>query len=130
MAALGSPPSSEMGEEVEKKRSCNSVMPSKTASAGTSTPGSRCNSNSKISAFAGKSFLLNNPPVVGADGELVRIGKAVTQSLLPILDSRYKKLKLLQLEEEIRDLKNRLKLAARAAKSSKVIFQAPLSREG
>src|SRR3989449_3412449 len=71
--------------------------------------------------FRWEKFLAEQPPVVGADGELVRIGKAVNQSLLPILDSRYKKLKLLQLEEEIRDLKNRLKLAARLAKSSKVI---------
>src|SRR5207244_12719651 len=36
---------------------------------------------------------------------------------------RFKKLKLLQLEEELRDLKNRLKLAARVAKASKVIGQ-------
>src|SRR5260370_26044251 len=49
------------------------------------------------------------------------MGRAVNNSPLPILDSRYKKLKLLQLEEEIRELKNRLKLAARLAKSSKVI---------
>jgi len=49
----------------------------------------------------------------------VRIGKAVNNSLLAILDSRFKKLKLVQLEEEIRDLKARLKLAARVAKSSK-----------
>jgi len=71
--------------------------------------------------FRWEKFLAEQPAVVGADGELVRIGKAVTNTLLPILDSRYKKLKLLQLEEEIRDLKNRLKLAARLAKSSKVI---------
>src|SRR5260370_33154102 len=73
--------------------------------------------------FRWEKFLAEQPPVVGADGELVRIGKAVTQSLLPILDSRDKKLQLLPLEEEIRDLKNRLKLAARAAKSSTVTSQ-------
>src|SRR5260370_30350885 len=70
--------------------------------------------------FRWEKFLAEQPPVLGADGELVRIGKAVNHALLPILDSRYKKLKLFQLEEEIRDLKNRLKLAARLAKSSKV----------
>src|SRR5712692_7852828 len=48
-----------------------------------------------------------------------RIGRAVNDSLLPVLDSRFKKLKLLQLEEELRDLRARLKLAARVAKSSK-----------
>jgi hypothetical protein len=54
---------------------------------------------------------------------LVRTHNAVTAALLPILDSRFKKLKLLQLEEEFRDLKNRLKLAARVAKASKAIGQ-------
>jgi very-short-patch-repair endonuclease len=47
----------------------------------------------------------------------------VTDALLPILDSRFKKLRLLQLEEEFRDLKSRLKLAGRLAKASKVIGQ-------
>src|SRR6202048_1531351 len=43
--------------------------------------------------------------------------------LLPILDSRFKKLKLLQLQEELGNLKSRLKLAARVARASKVIGQ-------
>jgi len=55
-------------------------------------------------------FLAEQPAVVGAHGELVRIGKAVTDSLLPILESRIKKQKLLQIEDELRDLKARLKL--------------------
>jgi len=73
--------------------------------------------------FRWEKFLAEQPAVVGSDGELVRIGLAVTDSLSPVLDSRFKKLKLLQLNEELRDLKNRLKLAARLAKSSKVIAQ-------
>src|SRR5439155_20490341 len=40
-------------------------------------------------------------------------------SLLTILDSRFKKLRLLQLAKEIRDLKAGLKFAVRVAKSSK-----------
>jgi very-short-patch-repair endonuclease len=48
---------------------------------------------------------------------------AVTDALLPILDSRIKKLRLFELEEEFRDLKSQLKLAARVAKASKVIGQ-------
>jgi len=39
-------------------------------------------------------FLAEQPAVVGSDGELVRIGIAVTDALLPIFDSRFKKLKL------------------------------------
>src|SRR5258706_13401370 len=73
--------------------------------------------------FRWEKFLAEQPAVVGSDGELVRIGLAVTDSLSPVLDSRFKKLKLLQLNEELRDLKNRLKLAARLAKSSKATAQ-------
>src|SRR5229473_4954748 len=51
------------------------------------------------------------------------LASAGRNSLLPILDSRFKKLKLVQLNEELRDLKGKLKLDARLAKSSKVIAQ-------
>src|SRR5882762_9170500 len=120
MASLGTPPSSEMGEEVEKTlmQFCDAIENCLGWHQHTWLP---LQQQLEDLGFRWEKFLAEQPPVVGADGELVRIGKAVTQSLLPILDSRYKKLKLLQLEEEIRDLKNRLKLAARAAKSSKVI---------
>src|SRR6267378_4531905 len=120
MAALGSPPSSEMGEEVEKTlmQFCDAIENCLGWHQHTWLP---LQQQLEDLGFRWERFLAEQPPVVGADGELLRIGKAVNQSLLPILDSRYKKLKLLQLEEELRDLKNRLKLAARAAKSSKVI---------
>ena len=120
MAALGSPPSSEMGEEVEKTlmQFCDSIENCLGWHQHTWLP---LQQQLEDLGFRWEKFLAEQPPVVGADGELVRIGKAVNQSLLPILDSRYKKLKLLQLEEQFRDLKNRLKLAARLAKSSKVI---------
>src|SRR6266403_1431322 len=68
-------------------------------------------------------FLAEQPAVVGPEGELARIHLAVTDALMPIFDSRFKKLRLLQLEEEFRDLKSRLKLAARVAKAAKVIGQ-------
>src|SRR5260370_31172517 len=73
--------------------------------------------------FRWDKFLAEQPAVLGSEGELARIPIAVTDALLPILDSRFKKLKLLPLEEDFRDLKTRLKLAARVAKSSKVIRQ-------
>jgi len=120
VAALGTPPSVEMGEEVEKTlmQFCDAIENCLGWHEHTWLP---LQQQLEDLGFRWEKFLAEQPPVVGADGELVRIGKAVNQSLLPILDSRYKKLKLLQLEEEIRDLKNRLKLAARLAKSSKVI---------
>src|SRR5260370_40664559 len=73
--------------------------------------------------FRWEKFLAEQPAVVGPDGELLRIGSAGTDSRLPILDSRFKKLKLVQLNEELRDLKGKLKLDARLAKSSTVIAQ-------
>src|SRR5882762_9708256 len=120
VAALGTPPSAEMGEEVEKTlmQFCDAIENCLGWHEHTWLP---LQQQLEDRGFRWENFLAEQPPVVGADGELVRLGKAVNQSLLPILDSRYKKLKLLQLEEEIRDLKNRLKLAARLAKSSKVI---------
>jgi len=122
VAALGTPPSSEMGEEVEKTlmQFCDSIENCLGWHEHTWLP---LEQQLEDLGFRWEKFLAEQPAVVGADGELVRIGKAVTNTLLPILDSRYKKRKLLQLEEEIRDLKNRLKLAARLAKSSKVISQ-------
>src|SRR6266576_1597110 len=120
VAALGTPPSAEMGEEVEKTlmQFCDAIENCLGWHEHTWLP---LQQQLEDLGFRWEKFLAKQPPVVGADGELVRIGKAVNQSLLLILDSRYKKLKLLQLEEEIRDLKNRLKLAARLAKSTKVI---------
>jgi len=120
MAALGTPPSAEMGEEVEKTlmQFCDAIENCLGWHEHTWLP---LQQQLEDLGFRWEKFLAEQPPVVGADGELVRIGKAVNQSLLPILDSCYQKLRLLQLEEEIRDLKNRLKLAARLAKSSKVI---------
>ncbi|PYU69461.1 MAG: hypothetical protein DMG49_13335, partial [Acidobacteria bacterium] len=120
VAALGTPPSSEMGEEVEKTlmQFCDSIENCLGWHEHTWLP---LQQQLEDLGFRWEKFLAEQPAVVGADGELVRIGKAVNQSLLAILDSRYKRLKLLQLEEEMRDLKNRLKLRARLAKSSKVI---------
>jgi very-short-patch-repair endonuclease len=120
VAALGTPSSSEMGEEVEKTlmQFCDSIENCLGWHEHTWLP---LQQQLEDLGFRWEKFLAEQPPVVGPDGELVRIGRAINTSLLPILDSRYKKLKLLQLEEENRDLKNRLKLAARVAKSSKVI---------
>jgi len=120
VAALGTPPSSEMGEEVEKTlmQFCDSIENCLGWHEHTWLP---LQQQLEDLGFRWEKFLAEQPAVVGPDGELVRIGRAINTSLLPILDSRYKKLKLLQLEEENRDLKNRLKLAGRVAKSSKVI---------
>jgi very-short-patch-repair endonuclease len=118
MAPLGTPASGEMGEEVEKTlmQFCDAIEDCLSWHEQTWLP---LQQQLEDLGFRWEKFLAEQPAVVGADGELVRIGKAVAHALLPILDSRFKKLRLLQLEAEQRDLKGRLKLAARLAKSSK-----------
>jgi very-short-patch-repair endonuclease len=122
VAALGTPRSDEMGEEIEKTlmQFCDAIEDCLRWYEHTWLP---LQQQLEDLGFRWEKFLAEQPAVVGPDGELVRIGIAVTDSLLPILDSRFKKLKLVQLNEELRDLKGKLKLDARLAKSSKVIAQ-------
>jgi very-short-patch-repair endonuclease len=122
VAVLGAPHSSEMSEDVEKTmiQYCDSIEDCLGWQEHTWRPLQR---RLEDSGFRWDKFLAEQPAVVGSDGELARIRLAVTDALLPILDSRFKKLRLLELEKEFRDLKGRLKLAARAAKASKVLSQ-------
>ena len=120
VATLGTSRSREMGEEVEKTllQYCDSIEDCLGWQEHTWLP---LQKRVEDVGFRWDKFLAEQPAVVGSDGELARIHIAVTGALLPILDSRFKKLRLLQLEEEFRDLKSRLKLAARVAKASKAI---------
>jgi len=122
VAALGTPRSQEMGEEIEKTQMqyCDSIEQCLDWQKNTWLP---LQQQLEDLGFRWEKFLAEQPPVVGPEGELARIHMAVTESLLPVLDSRFKKLRLLQLEEEFRDLKGRLKLTSRVAKASKVIGQ-------
>src|SRR6267142_638863 len=120
VAPLGTPHSGEMGEEVEKTliQFCDPIEDCLRWQERTWLP---LQQQLEDLGFRWEKFLAEQPAIVGSDGELIRIGLAVTDFLSPILDSRFKKLKLLQLNEELRELRNRLKLAARLAKSSKVV---------
>jgi very-short-patch-repair endonuclease len=122
VATLGAPRSSEMGEETEKTlmQYCDSIEDCLLWQERTWRP---LQERLEFIGFRWNKFLAEQPAVVGCDGELTRIHIAVTDALLPILDSRFKKLRLLQLGEEFQELKSRLKLAARVAKASKVIGQ-------
>jgi very-short-patch-repair endonuclease len=122
VATLGAPRSSEMGAETEKTlmQYCESIEDCLSWQERTWLP---LQLRLEDIGFRWDKFLAEQSAVLGSDGELTRIHIAVTDALLPIMDSRFKKLRLLQLEEEFRDLKSRLKLAARIAKSSKVIGQ-------
>src|SRR5262249_40329347 len=122
VAALGAPHASDMGEQIEKTlmQYCDAVEGCLSWQERMWLP---LQQRLEDTGFRWEKFLAEQPAVVGPDGELTRIYNAVNEALLPILDSRFKKLRLLQLEEEVRDLKSRLKLAARVAKASKVISQ-------
>jgi very-short-patch-repair endonuclease len=122
VATLGTLPSGEMGEEIEKTlmQYCDSIEQCLEWQNKTWLP---LQQHLEELGFRWEKFLAEQPAVVGPEGELARIHMAVTKALVPILDSRFKRLKLLQLEEEVRDLKGRLKLASRVAKASKVIGQ-------
>src|SRR6267143_1684701 len=97
MAPLGTPSSGEMGEEVEKTlmQFCDAIEDCLSWHEQTWLP---LQQQLEDLGFRWEKFLAEQPAVVGADGELLRIGKAVARSLLAILDSRFKKLRLLQLE--------------------------------
>src|SRR2546430_1800667 len=122
VAVLGAPRSSEMGDEVEKTlmQYCDTIEDCLGWQERVWLP---LQQRLKDLGFRWEKFLAEQPAVLGPEGELVRIGKAVTEGLLPILDSRFKKLRLIELEEVRTELKDRLKLAARVAKASKVIGQ-------
>jgi len=120
MTPLGAPPSSEMGKQIEKTpmQFCDSIQDCLNWHDRTWLP---LQNQLDDLGFRWEKFLAEQPAVVGEDGELVRIGKAVTETLQPILEIRYKKLRLIQLNEELKELLTKLKLAARLCRSSKVI---------
>ena len=120
MAPLGAPPSSGMGKQLEKTlmQFCDAIEDCLNWHDRTWRP---LQNQLDDLGFRWDKFLAEQPAIVGEDGELLRIGKAVTETLQPILEVRYKKLRLLQLNEELRELLAKLKLAARLCRSSKVI---------
>jgi very-short-patch-repair endonuclease len=120
MAPLGAPPSSQMGEEVEKTlmQYCDSIDDCLSWHERTWLP---LQQQLADLGLRWEKFLADQPAVMGAEGELLRLGKAVSNALLPILDSRFQKLRLFQLEEEFRELKTRQRVASRGSKASKIL---------
>jgi very-short-patch-repair endonuclease len=120
VVSLGAPGSTHMGEEVEKTlmQFCDSIKDCLSWHECTWLP---LQQQLADLGLRWEKFLAEQPAVIGAEGELIRLGKAVTDALLPVLDSHFQKLRLLQLEEECRELKNRHKLASRSSRVSKVI---------
>jgi very-short-patch-repair endonuclease len=122
MAPLGAPAAQEMGEELEKTlmQYCDSIEDCLGWQERTWRP---LEQGMTEVGFRWEKMLAEQAAVIGSDGELTRIGKAVTDGLVPVFESRFKKLRLFELEEELRELKTQLKLASRVAKASKVTRQ-------
>src|SRR5215471_8928088 len=120
MVPLGTPPSLQMGEEVEKTlmQYCDAIEDCLNWHESTWLP---LQQQLADLGFRWEKFLAEQPAVLGAEGELLRLGKAVSDALLPILHSRYQKLRLQQLEEEFRELKSRHKLASRNSRAAKIL---------
>jgi very-short-patch-repair endonuclease len=118
MAPLGAPHSKEMGDELEKTlmQYCDSIEDCLDWQLHTWRPMEQRMSDVGI---RWKKLLAEQPAVIGNEGELTRIAKAVMDSL-PVYESRLKKLRLLELEGQLRELTAQLKLASRVAKASKV----------
>src|SRR5215831_5164834 len=120
MAPLGAPSSSQMGEEIEKTlmQYCDAIEDCLNWHECTWLP---LQQQLAELGFRWEKFLAKQPAVIGAEGELLRLGAAVSNALLPILHSRYQKLRLQQLEEEFRELKSRHKLASRTSRAAKIL---------
>src|SRR5256884_501828 len=120
MAPLGAPPSSQMGAQAEKTlmQYCDSDEDCLGWHRSTWLP---LQQQLADLAFRWEKFLAEQPAVLGAEGELLRLGQAVSDALLPILDSRRKKLRVLELEEQFRDLKSRHKVASRNSRAAKIL---------
>ena len=122
MAPLGAPLSTVMGAELEKTvmQYCDAIEDCLAWQERTWRP---LEQRMLGVGFRWEKLLAEQPPVLGSDGELTRTAKAVTEGLLPVFQSRFKKLRLFELEEELRELKTQLKLASRVAKACKTTGQ-------
>ena len=119
MTALGTQPSSEMGAQPEKTlmQFCNAIHECLNWHGRTWLS---LQTQLEDLGFRWERFLGEQPAIIGEDGELLRIAKAVSGPLQAILDARYKKLRLVQISEELRELTNSLKFSARTCRTSKV----------
>jgi len=73
--------------------------------------------------FCWEKFIAEQPVCVGAYGELARIERAVTNSLLTILTARLHKLQYIRVNQEFDALKGLLELAQQRFNSSPVVAQ-------
>jgi very-short-patch-repair endonuclease len=122
VATQGSPSSNKMGEEIEKIliQFCDPIQDCLRWHESTWAP---LESELKSLGFLWDKFMTEQPVVLGANGELVRIVKSVMLFLLPILAARSNRLRWQRVDDQLRGLNGRLSLASKHFNSSKVIAE-------
>jgi very-short-patch-repair endonuclease len=120
MAPLGAPPSHQLGGDIEKSavQFCGPIRDCLTWSSRTWGP---LEAELKQSGFIWEKFLSEQPPGVGADGELQRLHKAASTMLLPMLASRVRRMLWEENEQVIASLREKLSLAKAVASKSLVM---------
>jgi very-short-patch-repair endonuclease len=122
MASLGASGSRGLGDEIEKTavQYCAPIRNCLSWSSRTWAPVER---ELREAGFNWEKFLADQPPSIGADGELRRLQRAVTTMLLPILAARTNALLWERNLAALHGLRERLSVAKKVATDSIVLAQ-------
>ncbi len=120
MAPLGASSSLEMGTEIEKG-AIQFCGPIRDCLAWHSQIWGPTEKELREAGFLWDKFLSEQPVVVGDDGELVGLRRAVQDSLPPILAARCDHLKWIEINRKLAELRERLKVAIRSFPDSHAI---------
>ncbi len=120
MAPLGASSSTEMGTEIEKG-AIQFCGPIRDCLAWHSQIWSPTEKELRETGFVWDKFLSEQPVVVGDDGELVGLRRAVQDSLPPILAAHCDHLKWIEINQKLAELRERLRVAIRSFTDSHAI---------
>jgi len=120
MAPLGANRSAEMGTEIEKG-AIQFCAPIRDGLAWHSQIWGPLENELRETGFLWDKFLSEQPAVVGDDGELVRLRRAVQDSFPPILAARCDHLKWSEINRKLAELRERLAVAMRSFTDSRAI---------
>jgi very-short-patch-repair endonuclease len=122
MVPLGAQSAQKLGKEIEKSavQFCNPIRDCLSWSSRSWTP---IETELKQFGFLWEKFLAEQPPGVGVEGALLRLRKAVLNSLLPILVSRIQNLYWERNEALLAGLRDKLAIAKAAAIDSQVTLK-------
>jgi very-short-patch-repair endonuclease len=120
MAPLGASNSTEMGTEIEKG-AIQFCGPIRDCLGWHSQVWSPMEKELKETGFLWDKFVSERPVVVGDDGELVGLRRAVEDALPPIFAARCDHLKWIEINQKLAELRERLKVAIRSFADSQSI---------